>query len=64
MNECCGNCVFLRRLKVIENNFRNQKILKEGLCCIALASPDGFVLEVVEDDRCEMFEMRWKNARA
>lgn len=60
--DICKNCKFFHRLKY---GFELGKGFKESSCCIVLtrfSEPcadmddyDSFVVEVTENDRCEMF---------
>lgn len=49
----CESCRYQRRLK---HNFKKGKGYKENKCCILLAKDsDGFVVEVVDNEYCEMY---------
>lgn len=60
MDTKCKNCKFFHKLKY---NFELGKGYKISSCCIALTRVcedidryDAFVIEVYEDDECELFQ--------
>ena len=54
MNEICKNCKYKSKLK---HNFAVGKGFEESFCCIIFVNEkDGFILEVQNNDYCEMFE--------
>lgn len=54
MDETCKNCKYMTRLK---HNFTVGEGFEESFCCIIFANEEnGFAIEVVGNDRCEMFK--------
>jgi len=53
MTECCKNCKYYRALK---HNFKQGKGFEVSHCCVIFANDDdSFVIEVGENDMCEMY---------
>lgn len=53
MEEHCKNCNWFTKLK---HNFSVGNGYESSNCCIVFANvKDGFVVEITENDMCEMF---------
>lgn len=57
MIECCATCRYFHRLK---KDFVVGVGFKESFCCDALlhTEKEAYVVEVTDDDMCEMYEVK------
>lgn len=59
-DECCNNC---RYFALLEHNFKRGNGFEKSNCCLMFpfVFKEMAVVEVLPDDRCEMFVRRTRN---